>query len=310
MSCIKQESHIRVGKSGNTTKRNTQNELLWTSITHDVDNHPFVRNVGPTLSESDNVFTKFFSNELVAYIVEQTNKYAKECLEKNDCSDHWETNEAEIWAFIGFTIMMGLNRCSNLYDYWSTKPIFHCFPIASRITRQRFMEIKRYLHFADNSNIIPRGEEGYKLAKIRPVIEAVQGKCLNNYLPHKECSIDEAMIRFKGRSTLKQYMPMKPIKRGIKVWVRADSHNGYISDFCVYTGKESDGNVTQNLGEKVVLKLSHQLSGGNYHLYFNNYFTSVKLLQTLEKDNIFACGTFRKDRKGIPLVVKNTKLRK
>ena len=34
------------------------------------------------------------------------------------------------------------------------------------------------------------------------------------------------MIRFKGRSSLKQFMPMKPIKRGIKVWVRADSHNG------------------------------------------------------------------------------------
>lgn len=30
------------------------------------------------------------------------------------------------------------------------------------------------------------------------------------------------MIRFKGRSTLKQYMPNKPIKRGYKVWVRAD----------------------------------------------------------------------------------------
>ena len=98
------------------------------------------------------------------------------------------------------------------------------------------MEIKRYLHFADNSNIIPRGEEGYdKLAKIRPVIEAVQGKCLNNY---KECFIDEAMIRFKGRSTLKQYMPMKPTKRGIKVWVRADSHNGYISDFVYTLGKK------------------------------------------------------------------------
>ncbi len=31
------------------------------------------------------------------------------------------------------------------------------------------------------------------------------------------------MIKFQGRSSLKQYMPMKPIKRGTKVWVLGDS---------------------------------------------------------------------------------------
>ena len=32
--------------------------------------------------------------------------------------------------------------------------------------------------------------------------------------------IDEAMITFKGRSSMKQYMPMKPTKHGFSVWVR------------------------------------------------------------------------------------------
>ena len=41
-------------------------------------------------------------------------------------------------------------------------------------------------------------------------------------------AVDEAMIKFQGRSSLKQYMAMKPIKRGIKVW---DSCNGYFSKF-------------------------------------------------------------------------------
>ena len=31
------------------------------------------------------------------------------------------------------------------------------------------------------------------------------------------------MIEYKGKTSLKQYMPMKPIKRGIKMWCRADS---------------------------------------------------------------------------------------
>ena len=50
--------------------------------------------------------------------------------------------------------------------------------------------------------------------------------------------MDEAMIKFQGRSSFKQYMPAKPIKRGIKVWVLGDSSNGYFSKFDVYTGRK------------------------------------------------------------------------
>ena len=60
---------------------------------------------------------------------------------------------------------------------------------------------------------------------------------------------------FKGRSTLKQYMPKKPVRRGIKVWMRADAESGYVSAFEVYTGKKGDS-VEQGLGSKVVLSLT------------------------------------------------------
>ena len=46
--------------------------------------------------------------------------------------------------------------------------------------------------------------------------------------------MDEAMIKFQGCSTLEQYMPKKPIKHGIKVWVLGDSTNGYFSRFDIY----------------------------------------------------------------------------
>ena len=38
---------------------------------------------------------------------------------------------------------------------------------------------------------------------------------------------------------MKQYVPLKPTKRGFKVWVRADSVTGYICDFNVYVGQET-----------------------------------------------------------------------
>lgn len=43
--------------------------------------------------------------------------------------------------------------------------------------------------------------------------------------------MEEAMINFQGQ---KQYLPNKPIKRGIKVWVLANSSNGYFSKLDQY----------------------------------------------------------------------------
>ena len=71
------------------------------------------------------------------------------------------------------------------------------------------------------------------------------------HYPHCQLSIDEAMIPFKGRSTMKQYLPLKPVKRGFKVWAISDATNGYMYDFNVYTGATEGREMA--LGEKVVL---------------------------------------------------------
>ena len=69
-------------------------------------------------------------------------------------------------------------------------------------------------------------------------------------MPHRENSIDEAMIAFKGRKSYKQYLPAKPTHFGIKVWERADAHNGYVCEFQVYTGKKvlPDGTRLAEIG--------------------------------------------------------------
>ena len=56
----------------------------------------------------------------------------------------------------------------------------------------------------------------------------------------QQIGIDEAMIPFKGRSGPEQYMPNKPVKRGIKCWMQAEATTGYMSAFEVYTGKKGD----------------------------------------------------------------------
>ena len=67
---------------------------------------------------------------------------------------------------------------------------------------------------------------------------------MSMYNPHCDVSIDEAMIKFKGRSSMKQY-----IKWGFKVWVRGDAINGYISELEVYAGKTTEKGE-KGLGKK------------------------------------------------------------
>ena len=167
----------------------------------------------------------------------------------------WTTTVDEVKAFIGFAILMGINELPEIRDYWSKNDQLHYFPVASRIPWKRFMELSTFLHFANNENIVARGQPEYvRLAKVRPVITTLQKSFFEAYSPHRENAIDKAMIKFKGRSSLKQYLPMKPIKCGFKVWVRSDSHNGYLCNFDLYTGKEES--VETDLGAKVVKKLS------------------------------------------------------
>ena len=48
-----------------------------------------------------------------------------------------------------------------------------------------------------------------KWKKIKPVIDSLRNQFLKVYNSHREVSIDEAMVPFKGKSTIKQYMPKK-----------------------------------------------------------------------------------------------------
>ena len=178
------------------------------------------------------------------------------------------------------------------------------------MSRTRYLKINQYLHFNDSSKAKPRGHEDYdKLFLIRPLINRLNETFHNAYSPSKENAVDEGLIKFKGRLAFKQYMPLKPAKRGIKVWLRADSNTHYVSAFQVYTGRPTQGEPEIGLGARVVFELSRDLVDGNYHLYFDNFFSSFALMKRLKQEGIYATATTRKNRKEFPQEVKDAKLR-
>ena len=202
-------------------------------------------------------------------------------------------------AYFGCMLVMGIVRLPSLKDYWKNHTIFNCTVINRRISRDKFLNIHRQLHFINNSSLPLPGSQNYdKIGKVRHVLNLIEERFLAVYNPHCECTIDEAMIPYKGRSSFKQFMPNKPVKRGMKVWMRADSHNGYVSEFQVYVGKTGDSE--KGLGSRVVKDLTKKISKQYYHIYFDNFFSSPLLLVHLYEKGLYGCGTIRIHRKGFP----------
>lgn len=110
---------------------------------------------------------------------------------------------------------MGYHILPQIDLYWSSDPGFRVNEIAEVMTVKRFKKIFEALHLNDNSQQPSREDVKFdKLYKIRPLISLLSKSFQNNASNSSSQSIDESMILFKGRSSLKQYMPLKPIKRG------------------------------------------------------------------------------------------------
>ena len=59
-----------------------------------------------------------------------------------------------------------------------------------------------------------------------------------------------------------------------------------------------------------MLSLTDGLKKKNHHVFFDNFFTSPKLLEDMEKDGIYGCGVVRRDRKGLPPGLKKQGVKK
>ena len=136
----------------------------WTTTASHVSVSPWTTPVGPRVPASRDpleMFSHYFDEEVLSLIVRETNRFAAQCLAAANRTTTWQTDMAEIKAYFGFMVVMGVNRLPEIRDYWASDEKLHNTFIASRITRDRFEEITRYLHFIDNTGLPLRDEPGF-----------------------------------------------------------------------------------------------------------------------------------------------------
>lgn len=245
------------------------------------------------------MFPAFFSDDLLAKLVEESNLYAQQ----TDINKPLNLTTYELRQYIGIIIYMSLVRLSNTRYYWA--PDVGIDIIVNCMTVNRFEKIRQFLHFNDNSKHLSRDHPNHdRLHKLRPLITHLNTRTKNSILPlEAQLSIDEQLCSTKVRHYMKQYLPMKPHKWGFKLFVLCGV-SGYAYNFELYSGQENNEAQRVDASEpdlgasaNVVVRLSRIIPRNqNYRLYFDNYYTTPALLAYLAHNGIYSLGTVRRNR--------------
>lgn len=223
---------------------------------------------------------------------------------RKGCEDFKITHH-ELECFISILYARGVlgSRNSPLSSLWSTKWGFPA--IRKAMSRDRFKEIMRYLRFDEKSTRSERLKTD-KFALVSATWNKFIENCILCYKPSESITIDEQLFPTKSRCPFTQYMANKPDKFGIKFWMAADNNSKYMLNAIPYLGKDDFRPQNQSLGEYVVLKLADPFLRKGRNITTDNFFTSLKLAQMLEKEKSSLVGTMRSNRRELPKICTDT----
>ena len=215
----------------------------------------------------------------------------------------FKLSHEEVECFLGILLLSGYNSLPEVKHYWSTSEDLGNKAVMDAMSRNRFLEIKHFLHLNNNDNV---NESKDKLFKLRPYLILFAKNIMRFGVFTKVLSIDESMVPYFGRFGCKMFIRGKPVRFGYKIWCLCSS-SGYLYSFDVYTGKKKESPKATSLGHKTVLDLLKVCPTSSHEVFFDNFFTDPDLLVRLRDLGFRATGTVRERRtRSAPLTTNAT----
>ncbi|XP_053995420.1 piggyBac transposable element-derived protein 4-like [Hylaeus anthracinus] len=231
--------------------------------------------------------TNFFLNTVI-----ETNKYGK-----TRGGDQWkELTVRELKIFLGLLLHMGTIKCPKLQNYWSTQRLFNFTCFSQHMSRNRFQEILRSLHFSSDNR------PNNCMNKIEPIIDYFNEKMKQLYYPQKELIIHETLVPWRGRLD----NISRKMHNCIKLYVLTEG-SGITLRIKTYKGNNDDTNGTKYAAKIVGYLLEDFLYKG-HSVYMDDFFTNFELAKQLLDAQTYCTGTLRNFRKGNNINVVNKKL--
>ncbi|KAG4067093.1 hypothetical protein HA402_000084 [Bradysia odoriphaga] len=264
-------------------------------------------------SSPRDIFDKIFSKDIVDTLINATNNYGKTLLSsdvsttgkrKGKRRKFRELDKDEFGRFIGLCLLQGQTRSPTIRKLFSKDPLYYHPIFGVTMSGRRFQQILRCF----TCELVEDSED--KLTKIRPLVNMVRKSFQEAFSPNKNLSLDESLLLFRGRLSIRQYIKIKAAKYGIEFF-ELTTPDGYVLNFEVYEGKDSKtsevkGEKTQN----IVLRLMEPYLSRGHHVYMDNYYNSIRLSERLLQSQTHSTGTLRSNRKGNPKDVIAKKLKK
>ena len=232
----------------------------------------------------------FITREMLEYISVETNNYAEWSKEFNHdkTCDKWKGCDIEdIAKYLGLRILMGINKNPEEEMHWNKDEPYGHHVFWETMKFNKFKLISKFIH-AYNKKAVPENNED-RLLLVRPILDFLCKRAQEVYVPEKFISLDEGMMPWKGKLSIKVYNPLKPTKYGVKIYLLCEAKTGYVLDLLIYQGKK-------NTLRQIVWTLMQRYFNKGYCLYMDNYYNTVDIADQLYENGVHVTGTLRLPR--------------
>ncbi|XP_049927217.1 piggyBac transposable element-derived protein 4-like [Epinephelus moara] len=258
-----------------------------TGITHGPTRYAVAR-VGEVIDS----FDLFLTPEVTKRVLDYTNLHGRRTV-----PDWKDLDATTVRAYFGLLLLAGVYRSRGeaTRSLWNEQTGRHIFRATMSV--KMFGLISRILRFDDRLSK-PRRRGADKLAAVREIWDLWTARLPLMFNPGVDICVDEQLVPYRGRCEFRQYMPMKPARYGLKMWVTCDVQTSYAWRVSVYTGREAGAPAERNQGRRVVLEMTEGLRGVT--VTCDNFFSSFGLAEELLRRKIAMVGTMRKSRPELP----------
>lgn len=108
------------------------------------------------------LFELFITDDIIDFLTHESNKYAvyKNCPNPNVTHD-------DMQCFLPILLVSGYDKKPSKKSYWDSGEDLRNIGVYKAMRRDRFIEIMKFMHCADNTELNPKD----KMAKMRPLID-------------------------------------------------------------------------------------------------------------------------------------------
>lgn len=243
-------------------------EWIWKDTENNSEVWQYSRISGINIPVGENItalqmVNKILTEELWKILVIESNRYANQTMldetrTLKKFEDNWrDINIDEIKTYFALCILMSQVKKSSVQSYWSKRSIIETPIFRKTMPFWRFVQLSRFLHFTNNEVV----DKNDRMCKLRSIIDYLNEKFESIYTAEEYVSLDESLMKYKGRMSYKQYNPSKRARFGVKFYKLCESKSGYCIKFKIYTGQYTVKHVDASASENVVMFMSTPIAG-------------------------------------------------